>query len=153
MAIIDYWNKFSINFSVVGSGENIVQKAERLVRKYFLFGRIIARLINKACNFDFSATDVISLNQERIEDTGWAEFPEYKLISRHVPSKSFPKEQFILRCKNLYELLGENFQEKNLRKAINHLGFPQEETVSFKSTKLMELLIKYFKVAAYSGPY
>lgn len=149
--IITYWNQYSIESSEVKPGENIEQKSRRLIRKYFLFGRVLARLVNKACNFSYDATDIISLNEEDIEYTGWTDFPDYRQISCHVSLRGFSRDQFMQRCRSLYQLLGENIQEAKIRKVITTIGFPESETKEFRGLKLLELLLKYFAVARDSG--
>lgn len=150
-AVIDYWNKFSIDPSEIVEGENIAEKAERLTRKYFLFSRLFSGLVNHIWDFNLSAQDVISLDEERIEYTGWSEFHDYTPITHHINLKSFSNEQFISRCKKLYVLLVENLKEKSLRKIVDHLGFSNTETQDYRSLKLLELIIKYLSVAAESG--
>lgn len=149
--VIDYWNKFSIHPSEVIEGENIAEKAECLTKKYFLFGRLFSKLMNHLFSFDFSALDIITIDDERIEYTGWSDFPDYKPIAHHLNLKSFSKEQFISRCKRLYILLAENFKEKSLRKIVDHLGFSKVETKDFRSLRLLELILKYLHVARITG--
>lgn len=149
--VIDYWNKFSIHPSEIIEGENIAEKAESLTRKFFLFGRIFSDLFNHLCGLTYSAKDLIGLDEELIEYTGWSDFPEFNAIAKHVDLKSFSKEQFISRCKKLYILLGENLKEKPLRRMVGILGFPISETEKFRSIKLLELIIVYLKVADESG--
>ncbi len=149
--VIDYWNKFSIHPSEIIEGENIAEKAERLTRKFFLFGRIFTGLFNHLFELNYSAKDLIGLDEEHIEYTGWSEFPEFNAIAQHVDLKSFSKEQFISRCKKLYILVGENLQEKPLRKIVNMLEFPVSITKEFRSIKLLELIIAYLKISAESG--
>lgn len=148
---INYWNKFSIDPSEIIQGENICSKAEKLTRSFFLFGRIFSNYFNKLNDFSFSSIDIITLDEERIEYTGWSEFPDYKPITHHVNLNSFSKEQFISRCKKLYILLGENLREKSLRKIVDFLGFPNSETKSFRSIKLLELIISFIKITNESG--
>ncbi len=149
--VIDYWNKFSIHPSEIIEGENIAEKAERLTRKFFLFGRIFTGLFNHLFELNYSAKDLIGLDEEHIEYTGWSEFPEFNAIAQHVDLKSFSKEQFISRCKKIYILLGEHLQEKPLRKIANMLEFPISITKEFRSIKLLELIIAYLKIADESG--
>ncbi|WP_430615063.1 hypothetical protein [Flavobacterium sp. JP2137] len=149
--VIDFWNKFSIHPSEIIEGENIVEKAERLTRKFFLFGRIFTGLFNHLFELNYSAKDLIGLDEEHIEYTGWSEFPEFNAIAQHVDLKSFSKEQFISRCKKLYILVGENLQEKPLRKIVNMLEFPVSITKEFRSIKLLELIIAYLKISDESG--
>ncbi|WP_443945756.1 hypothetical protein ACJVDH_01165 [Pedobacter sp. AW1-32] len=149
--IIDYWNKFSIHPSEIIEGENIAEKAERLTRKFFLFGRIFTGLFNHLFELNYSAKDLIGLDEEYIEYTGWSEFPEFNAIAQHVDLKSFSKEQFISRCKKLYILLGENLKEKPLRRIVDMLGFPVSETEKLRSIKLLELIIAYLKMTDESG--
>jgi len=150
-SVIDYWNKFSIQSNEIIEGENIALKSERLIKKFFLFGRILARLSTQLFGLNYSAKDIIGLDEEYIEYTGWSEFPEFDAVAQHVDLKTFSKDQFISRCKKLYILLGENLKEKSLRKFVDTIGFPTSETVSYRSIKLLELIITYFKVAADSG--
>lgn len=149
--VIDYWNKFSIHPSEIIEGENIAEKAERLIRKFFLFGRMFTGLFNNLFELNYSAKDLIGLDEEGIQYTGWSEFPEFNAIAQHVDLKSFYKEQFISRCKKLYIFLGENLQEKPLRKIVNMLEFPVSITKEFRSIKLLELIIAYLKIADESG--
>lgn len=149
--VIDYWNKFSIHSSEIIEGENIAEKAERLTRKFFLFGRIFTGLFNHLFKLNYSAKDLIGLDEEHIEYTGWSEFPEFNAIAQHVDLTSFSKEQFISRCKKLYILIGENLQEKPLRKIVNMLEFPVSITKEFRSIKLLELIIVYLKISDESG--
>ena len=149
--IIDYWNQFSIHLSEIVEGENIALKSERLVKKFFLFGRILADLSNRLFEFSYSSKDLIGLDEEHIKYTGWSEFREFKAIAQHVDLKSFSKEQFISRCKKLYILLGENLKEKPLRRIVDMLGFPISETEKFRSIKLLELIIAYLRTAEESG--
>lgn len=149
--VIDYWNKFSIHPSEIIEGENIAEKAERLTRKFFLFGRIFKGLCNHLFELNYSTKDLIGLDEDHIEYTGWSEFPEFNAIAQHVDLKSFSKEQFISRCKKLYILVGENLQEKTLRKIVNMLEFPVSITKEFRSIKLLELIIAYLKISAESG--
>lgn len=149
--IIDYWNQFSIHPSEIVEGENIALKSERLVKKYFLFGRILTSLSNQLFEFTYSSKDLIGLDEEHIEYTGWSEFPEFNAIAQHIDLKSFSREQFISRCKKLYILFGENLKEKPIRKIVDMMGFPVSETEKFKSIKLLELIIAYLKIAEESG--
>lgn len=149
--VIDYWNKFSIHPSEIIKGENIAKKAEHLIRKFFLFGRVLSGLFNHLYELTYSTKDLIGLDEERIEYTGWSEFPEFNAIAQHIDLKSFSKEQFISRCKKLYILLGENLQEKSLRRIVNMLEFPVSVTKEFRSIKLLELIISYLKIADESG--
>lgn len=149
--VIDYWNKFSIHPSEIIEGENIAEKAERLTRKFFLFGRIFTDLFNHLFEINYSSKDLIGLDEDHIEYTGWAEFSEFNTIARHVDLKSFSKEQFISRCKSIYILLGENLKEKPLRRIVNLLDFPVSETENFRSIKLLELILSYLKIADESG--
>lgn len=149
--VIDYWNKFSINISEVAKGENIVLKAERLVREYFLFGHLFSDVMNKICNLNFLPSDIITLDEEKIEYTGWMEFPDYTPITYHINIRSFSREQFMARCKKLYVLIGENLQEKALRKMVNILNFPLEDTKELRAIKLLELILKYVYIAEESG--
>jgi hypothetical protein len=148
---IDYWNQFSIHPSEIIEGKNIAQKAESLTRKFFLFGRIFINLFNHLFEFNYTSQDLISLDEERIEYTGWSEFPEFNAIAQHVDLKSFSKEQFISRCKKLYILLGENLKEKPLRKIVDTLGFPISETEKLRSIRLLELILSYLKIMDESG--
>lgn len=148
--VIDYWNKFSIDQSEIVNGESIALKAEKLARKYLVFGRLFTQLINRF-GFNYAISDIISLNEEQIERTGWHEFVDYISIAHHVNIKSFSKEQFVTRCKKLYILLGENLQEKPLRKIVGCLGFPLNETEKYRSIKLLDCIIKYLAVANQSG--
>ncbi|RFZ91228.1 hypothetical protein D0C36_20035 [Mucilaginibacter conchicola] len=148
---IDYWNKFSIDPSAIRPGENIEEKSRRLIRRFFLFGRILAKLINRACNFDYTAAHIITLDEDSIDHRGWAEFLDYEQISRHIPARGFSKDQFLTRCKSLYQLLGENLQEARIRKAITCLEFPDSAINGFRSLKLLEMLIRYFSIARNSG--
>ncbi|TZF99254.1 hypothetical protein FW781_04830 (plasmid) [Chryseobacterium panacisoli] len=149
--VIDYWNKFSIHPSEIIEGENIAEKAERLTRKFFLFGQIFTGLFNHLFELNYSAKDLIGLDEEHIEYTGWSEFTEFNAIAQHVNLQSFSKEQFISRCKKLYILLGENLKEKPLRRIVDMLGFPASDTEKFRSIKLLELIIAYIKVTEESG--
>lgn len=150
-AVIDYWNKFSIYPSEIIEGENIALKSERLANKFFLFGRILAGLSNHLFKLSYTSKDLIGLDEERIEYTGWAEFNEFHAIAQHIDLKSFSKEQFISRCKKLYILLGENLKEKPLRRIVDMLGFPVSETEKLRSIKLLELIITFLKIAEESG--
>jgi hypothetical protein len=150
--VINYWNKFSIDPAEIKMDEeNIAEKAERLIRKFFLFGRVLTGILNRLCNLDLTPGDIITLNEARIEETGWTEFPDFQAISNHVSQKSFTRDQFITRCKKLYILLVENLKERNLRKAALILGFDEEVIKEFRSIKLLELILKYFLVADDSG--
>lgn len=149
--VIEHWNKYSIDISEVGEGENIAVKAKRLTRKYFLFGRLFSQVANKICHSSFSPSEIITLDQGAIEYTGWMEFPDYKPISCHVSLQSFSKDDFVSRCKRLYILLGENLQEGSLRKIINMIGYPLDDTKSYRSLKLLELFLKYLFVSIETG--
>lgn len=150
-AVINYWNKFSIHPSEIIEGENIAEKAKRLTKKFFLFGQVLANLFNDLLELNYSTKDLIGLDEEHIEYTGWSEFPEFNTIAQHVDLKSFSKEQFISRCKKLYILLGENLKERPLRRIVDMLGFPASDTEKFRSIKLLELIIAYIKVTEESG--
>jgi len=149
--VIDYWNKFSIHPLEIVEGDNIAEKAKALTKKFFLFGRIFTGLFNHLFELNYSAKDLIGLDEEYVEYTGWSEFSEFNAIAQHVDLKSFSKEKFISRCKKLYILLGENLREKPLRKIINMLEFPVSITKEFRSIKLLELIIAYLKIAEESG--
>lgn len=151
LAIIDYWNKFSIHPSEIVDGENIALKSKRLVKQFFLFGRLLADLSNHFFGCNYSPKDIIGLDEEKISYTGWMEFPEFSAVAQHLDLKSFSKEQYVSRCKKLYILIGENLQEKTLRKIVNILGFPLSETKEFRSIKLLELIIAYLDIANDSG--
>lgn len=149
--VIEHWNKHSIDISEVGEGENIADKAKRLTRKYFLFGRLFSQVVNKISDTSFSPSEIITLDQKAIDYTGWMDSPDYQPITHHVSLQNFPKDDFISRCKKLYILLGENLQERNLRKIINSLGFSSDDTKEYRSLKLLELLLKYLFVSVETG--
>ncbi len=150
-AVIDYWNKFSIHPSEIVEGENIALKSKRLVKRFFLFGSILANLSNHFFGFNYSPKDIIGLDEENITYKGWMEFPEFNAVAQYLDLKSFSKEQYVARCKKLYILIAENLKEKPLRKIVNMLGFPVSETKEFRSLKLLELIIAYQKIANDSG--
>lgn len=149
--VIEHWNKHSIDISEVGEGENIADKAKRLTRKYFLFGRLFSQVVNKICDISLSPVEIITLDQEAIDYTGWMDFPDYQPITHHVSLQNFSKDDFISRCKKLYILLGENLRESNLRKIINSLGFSSDDTKEYRSLRLLELLLKYLFVSVETG--
>lgn len=149
--VINYWNKFSISLSDICEGENIVVKAERLMKSYFKLGRLLSEITNKICGFGLTPSDFISLDEKVIEYTGWSDFPDYKPITNHINLRSFSKEQFISRCKKLYVLIGENIKEKSLRRAVDWLGFPVNISTDFRSIKLLGVLLKYLHVSDESG--
>lgn len=150
-AVIDYWNKFSIHPSEIVEGENIAEKAERLIKKFFLFGRIFADLFNHLFGFNYSSKDIISLDEEYIEYTGWSDFPEFKAIAQHIDLKSFSREQFISRCKKLYILLGENLKLAPFRKIADMMGFTVSEIKELGSIKLLEHIIDCLKIVEERG--
>ncbi|MDV4102495.1 hypothetical protein CMT19_15755 [Elizabethkingia anophelis] len=150
-SVIDYWNKFSIHPFEIIEGQNIADKSERLTRKFFLFGSLFSGLFNHLFELNYSSKDIIGLDEEYIEYTGWHEFSEFNAIAQHVDIKSFPKDMFIARCKKLYILLGENLKEKPLRRIVDMLSFPTSETENFKSIKLLDLIITYLKIVEESG--
>ncbi|HWY38634.1 MAG TPA: hypothetical protein VNY73_08755, partial [Bacteroidia bacterium] len=150
--VIDYWNGFNIDPAGIKiEEENIAEKGERLVRKFFLFGRILSGILNRIRNLNLIASDIITLNETRIEETGWTEFPDFRAISHHVSLKSFTRDQFISRCKKLHMLLGENLKEKNLRKAVLILGFNEDDIKEYRSLKLLELILKYLQIVDDTG--
>jgi len=150
--VINYWNKFSIDPAEIKMDEeNIAEKAEHLIRKFFLFGRVLTSILNRLCNLNLTPDDIITLNEAHIEETGWTEFSDFQALSSHVSQKSFTRDQFITRCKKLYILLVEKLKEKNLRKAALILGFDEEAIKEFRSMKLLELILKYLQVADDSG--
>ncbi|MBN8787803.1 MAG: hypothetical protein J0I84_11990, partial [Terrimonas sp.] len=148
---ISHLNKFSIEKSSVVPGENIVMKAERIVRRYIRFGENLTQIVNRICGFGFNITDIITLNKEEIEYTGWQNFPEFDLIAHHINLKTFSKEQFISRCKELNNLINENLCERPLRKVVNALGFSEEDTGLKRGVKLLEMIIKYLHVVKETG--
>ena len=148
---INYWNQFSIHPDDIVEGEGISVKAERLTKKYFLFGKLFSSLLNHYFKTEYCSSDIITLDENEILYNGWANFLDYKPITHIVDLNSFPKEQFISRCKKLYILLGENLQQKPLRKLIDYLGFPHENTKDFRSLRLLELILKYLCVSYDSG--
>lgn len=150
-AVIDYWNTFSMHSSEIIEGENIALKSKRLVKQYFLFGRILTNISNHLLEFNYSPKDIIGLDEENITYRGWMEFPEFNTVAQHLNLKSFSKEQYVFRCKKLYILICENLKEKPLRKIVDMLGFPVLETKEFRSLKLLELIIAYQKIANESG--
>lgn len=149
--VIDYWNMFSIDFSEIIEGDNIALKSERLVRSFFLFGRLFSKLFNHILGTNYSAKEIIGLDEEYIAYTGWTEFPEFKTVAQYVDLNSLSKDQFLARGKNLYILFGENLKEKPLRNIVNMLGFPASATQNLRSIKLLELIILYLQTAEESG--
>lgn len=149
--LIDYWNKYSIHPNDIIEGENIATKAETLTRKYFLFSKLFSSLLNQHFGTSLAPTDIISLDEEQIEYRGWTDFPEYEPITRVINLEAFSKDDFTSRCTNLLMLLVESLSQKQLRKTIDNLYFPKEGTKEFRSLKLLELILKYFCVAAQSG--
>lgn len=149
--VIDYWNSFSINPSDVIEGENIAAKAKKLTKKYFLFGRLFSKLLNQHFDSNFSPSDIIKLDEEKIEYNGWSDFHDYQPISRHLNLKYFSKDQFLSRCNNLNKLLCENLSEKSLRKTVDIIGFPKVETQKLKSLGLLNQILKYLYIIHQSG--
>lgn len=148
---IDYWNQFSIHPDDIIEGENIAAKAERLTRKYFLFSRLFSSLMNRHFDSQLTAMDIISLNEEQINYRGWTDFPQYEPITHVVDLEAFSKSDFTSRCTSLVMLLVESMKQKELKKIVDSLGFRKEDTKDFRSLKLLELILKYFCVAADTG--
>ncbi|RZK13697.1 MAG: hypothetical protein EOO43_17510 [Flavobacterium sp.] len=149
--VIDYWNQYSMHPDDIIEGENIAVKAERLTRKYFLFSKLFSSLLNQHFDSCLTPTDIISLNEEEINYRGWTDFPEYEPISYVVDLDAFSKNDFTSRCTSILMLLVESLSQKSLRKMVDSLGFPKDETKDFRSLKLLELILKYFCIAAQSG--
>ncbi|WP_281234844.1 hypothetical protein [Flavobacterium gelatinilyticum] len=149
--IIDFWNKYSIDKSKIIEGENITLKAERLIQQYFIFGNNFSDLFNNLLGMDLTASDIVTIDENYINDMGYLIFSDYKPIAHHINFTRFSKEQFISRCKKLYIILGENLKEKTLRKIIDSLDFPVSITKSHRSLKLLELAFAYLKTVNESG--
>lgn len=141
MEIIGYWNQFSIHPDEIVEGEHIPAKAKKLTQKLFLFSRQLSSIIQQELGLQISPQKLISINEEYINYTGWTDFPDFKPITHIVDLNYFSKEQFLARCKKLYALLAENLKEKELRKIINTIGFPEKVTKEYRSLKLLELIL------------
>jgi len=140
--VISLWNKFSIDPSTINPNEeNIVEKAERLIRKYFIFGKLLSDVVNKICDFDTCPAQLIGLEGKSVEYHGLTQHPDIKPITNHVNPDVFSQSQFITRCKFLNALISENLQERQLRKVVQKLGFPDDEIKSFRSLKLLDLVL------------
>jgi len=152
LEVIDYWNEFSVNLNTINKNEeHVVTKAKRLIRKYFLFGRLLSNLINEICDLETTPVQLVGLDEQEIEYHGLMQHQDVKPIANHISADSFYKNQLISRCKYIYILLGENLNEKMLRKAIEELGFSKKETNGYRSLKLLDLFIKYLFVANQCG--
>jgi hypothetical protein len=148
---IDYWNKFSISKDEIIDGVNIVDRAELLTKKYFLFSRLFCQLINSLFDFQFVPSDIITLDEDTIYYTGWSEFEDYKPLTNHLDYNSFSKDQFLRRCKKIHILICENLKEKPLRMIVNKMGFAKDDTRNFRSIKLLDLIFKYLHISQNTG--
>jgi hypothetical protein len=150
--VITHWNKFNIDRSAINfAEEHIPQKAKRLVRRYFLMGRLLAGTLNRILPVHYTAAELITLDEARINYTGWTEFPDYGPVANHVDAERFTREQFLGRAKKLQILLIENLKVAALRRSVNALGFPLDDTKKYGSLKLLDLVLSYFITANETG--
>jgi hypothetical protein len=150
--VIDYWNSFSIDPEVINKNEiNIAVRSERLLRKFLLFGSLLAQIVNKTVNESLLAHQLISHDRDEIERIGLLQHPPFQPITHHISFRSFTKEQFISRCKELHIVLVESIKENSLRRIITEIGFESEKTKSLRTLKLLDLLLKYFYTATTAG--
>lgn len=150
--VIDYWNSFSIDPEGVNRNEiSIAERSERLLRKFLLFGNLLAQIVNKTIGGNLLAPELISHDRNQIERIGLLQHPPFQPITHHVSTKSFTKDQFISRCKKLHIVLSESLKENNLRRIITDIGFPSEKTQQLRTLKLLDLLLKYFYTATVAG--
>lgn len=148
---IDYWNKFSISKDEIIPGVNIVERAEILTKKYFLFSRLFCQLINTLLNFHFIPSEIISIDEDKIYYTGWSEFEDFRPLTNHIDYKEFSKSQFLSRCKKMHILFCENLKEKSLRQILYKMGFAKKDISNYKSIKLLDLILKCLYVSHESG--
>jgi hypothetical protein len=150
--VIDHWNSFTIDPSTINKSEtNIAELCERLLRKYLLFGRLFTQITNKTLQENFTTSQFLAYDEIKIERVGLLQYDEFKTISHHVSLNDFSKDQFTARCKSLYKILVEGLNESTLRNVVNKLGFSQDVTKSFRSLKLLDLILRYYYTATMAG--
>ena len=129
---------------------NIGVRARNIVYGLVGLGEAVAELATPQLAPEITSNDVVSLDRQWLDHHGWWKADAVEPICRHVPI-SATRDAFLNRCKDLYRLIVEGFQEKVLRKVLIDLGLDESEIKEFRSLKLLCRLVELGLLAQDAG--
>lgn len=149
--VVNHWHKHAIDQSTIErSKKNIVEYAKELVDEYLRLGKLLAIVSSRILDEEVTIKDVIKLDKQKIDYSGWCSIKEIERITWHIPS-SLNKEQFLERCKRLNILTIEGLNESLLRRTLGKIGVDSEKIKEYGSVKLVEMLIELCLISNKSG--
>jgi hypothetical protein len=99
---------------------------------------------------DMPLTEFVTLGRHELDYSGWWTYGPAEVAARHSPL-TLPLNGFLTRCLELDKLTIEGLLERSLRKLVLASGVPSVEISSFKTIKLLDLLVKLAAEAKASG--
>ncbi len=123
-------------------------RSEQLVEAYLRFGSTLERL-SMQLGDQATAAALIGVSKATVEYNGWWILAELAPLGRRVPL-DMTEEQFLARCVTVMKLF-EGLSEKRLRRLCLSLGIENGQVKSYKSLKLLGLVIHLCETAQTSG--
>ena len=104
-------------------------------------GEAVATIASQLTLTPLSARDIVGLDRGELEYHGWWTADHVEPITRHIPLE-LTVDDFLARCSDLYQLVGEGLSEASLRRLLTALGMPAQDLTDFRSLRLLAHLIQ-----------
>ena len=135
------------NISKFGN-KNIASRARKVIYEYLDLFLTLSKLF-KSVELFYDDEELCSLSKEKIDYCGWFNFMELRKLG-NVAKLESTEEEFLNRCRDINSFF-ESIKEKPLRAFLKKINIPEDKTKSFKTNKLLELIIKILKVSIETG--
>lgn len=131
-------------------GPNVGTRARRIVQGLTDLGEALAHLASPVLGQSLRGKDITGLDRTDLNYQGWWRAKHVEPIGRHIPL-ALDQVAFLARCNDLYKLVAEGLGEAWLRRLLVALGIPPDDIKSYRSLKLLDLLIRLADLAERSG--
>lgn len=150
-----HWNRFAVkppqgNIAELRKSPNVATRAKKIVYALCELGQALADLSSNCPNLHLDDKDFVQLSKADLDYYGWQKNAEVAPITHHIPI-DIGEARFLTRCQALNHLVIEGLAEGNLRKLISCLGIDKKETGTFKSLKLLNVLLQHCLTASDSA--
>lgn len=155
-SIVRYWHGFAIEpphpdeLQLLRSLPNVATRSKNIVYGLLDLGELIASFASQMLNPDLTAMDVVGLLRRDVNYYGWWKLPDSEKVARHIPL-DLTRDQFLVRCAYLHQLVVERWTEKSLRRLLLALGISAKEIAEFRSLKLLSVLVEMARVSKVTG--
>lgn len=138
------------NFEALMSTPNVATRARRIVFSILALGEKLSHLASLILSERIEPIDLIGLSRHELEYQGWWEDSAVEPVTRHIPL-DMSKDNFLIRCKLLDQLVIEGLQERRLRSLLITLGVNDKTIEEFRSLRLFSILIELTQISIDTG--